>query len=166
MFGRERTVNLYLSGDLNIKADVKLAGELVIRPPTPAPQPIRCVVTTRIDGISVTGEGGMAYNLPVGRQVNVQVAYVDQAGNAAEIDGDVTWTSSDDTIALVHSMGPTQAVVMAGSVLGQAQITAEADADVGDGVKSLMTPFDVTVVAGEAVAGVISPVGESEPIPR
>ena len=107
----------------------------------------------------------MAFNLPVGMQVGVTVAYVDQAGNPAVVDGAVTWTSSDASVASVTSTADTQALIVAGSTLGGAQITASADADLGSGVRSLLTLMDVTVVAGEAVSGTITPDGPPVPIP-
>jgi hypothetical protein len=48
--------------------------------------------------------------------------------------------------------------------LGQAQVTATADADLGSGARNIMTVADIQVVSGEAVAGTIQPVGEAEPI--
>jgi hypothetical protein len=125
-------------------------------------------VTTTQGVFSTTAtlqEGRMAYNLPNGMQVGVTVAYVDQAGNPAVVDGAVTWTSSDDMIASVSATGNTSATIMAGADLGVAQITANADADLGSGVRSLLTLMDVTVVAGEAVSGTITPDGPPVPIP-
>lgn len=110
----------------------------------------------------------MSYTLAVGTQVHVQVSYVDAAGNPATIDGDVSWSSSDETIATVMADAgdSTKAIVRAVGKLGQAQITATADADLGEGVRALITPMDVEIVAGEAVAGTIAPVGGAEPIPQ
>jgi hypothetical protein len=48
--------------------------------------------------------------------------------------------------------------------LGTAQVVATADVDLGAGVQSLITTMDITVVAGQAVAGTISPTGPAEPI--
>jgi len=111
----------------------------------------------------------MAYNLPDGMQIEVQIAYVDAGGNPATVDGNVAWSSSDAAIATVMAVaGSTQqmqATVAAPGALGQAQITATADADLGSGVQNIMTTFDVTVVAGQAVAGTITPVGSPVPIP-
>ena len=107
----------------------------------------------------------MAYTLPVTFGLNVSVAYTDQWGNPAAVDGAVGWTSSDEAVATVQ---PTcddgmEALIQAGTKVGQAQITATADADLGAGVRALTTLMDVQVIAGEAVAGVITPSGD--PIP-
>lgn len=109
----------------------------------------------------------MAYTLPVGKQVEVQVSYVDAAGNPATVDGLVAWDSSDTSIVdvLADDADSTLAVVRAEGKTGQCQVTATADADLGAGTKSLVTTMDVSCVAGEAVAGTISPVGEPVDIP-
>jgi len=109
----------------------------------------------------------MAYTLMVDYSLKVTVAYVDAYGNPARVDGDVTWASSDDTIASVTTdpANTFNAMVAAQTKTGQAQITATADADLGDGVRNLITLMDVTVVAGEAVAGTITPQGDPIPPP-
>jgi len=109
----------------------------------------------------------MSYSLAVGMQVHVKVSYVDAAGNPAVVDGDVTWSSSDDTVAavFVSSNDSTEAVIRPVGPVGQVQILATADADLGAGVRELVTPMDVTIVAGEAMSGAIEPTGPAEPIP-
>lgn len=108
----------------------------------------------------------MAYTLPNGFEVAVQVTYIDKSGNPATVDGNVTWASSDETIAIVDvGTDTTTSTVASVGTLGTAQITATADADLGEGTRNLITTFDVTVVAGEAVAGTIAPTGAATPIP-
>lgn len=109
----------------------------------------------------------MAYTLASRMQVHVQVAYLDAAGNPAVVDGPVAWASSNaSTIdVVVDAVDSSKALVRAVGPVGQAQVTATADADLGSGVRNLVTPMDVTVAAGEAVSGTISPVGAAEPIP-
>ena len=124
-------------------------------------------VTVRYGAFTITARGDqMAYTLPDGMQVNVKIAYVDDQGNPAKVDGDVTWTSSNTDIATVEvdATDSTHALVLASGDLGQVQIAARADADLGTGTRELITTMDVEVVAGEAVAGVITPVGAPEPI--
>ena len=149
-----RALELRLGGTLKIlmsEADAPRAG---------------CFVTLTYDGFTIKAKGdAMAYTLPVDKQVHVQVTYVDAGGNPASVD-DVTWDSSDETIIAVFtdSADHTKALLRPGGKVGQAQVTAAADVDLGEGVKELLTTMDVTVVAGEAVAGTITPVGEPEPI--
>jgi|SRR5215467_5902174 len=109
----------------------------------------------------------MAYKLASGMQVEVQVSYVDANGNPATVDGNVTWDSSHPNMVevAVDNKDSTKATIRAVGPTGQAQVTATADADLGAGVRELITPMDVEVVAGEAVAGTIAPVGEATPIP-
>lgn len=110
----------------------------------------------------------MAYTLAAGMQITVQVAYVDAGGNAAKVDGEVSWTSSDESLVhvIVDTADTSKALVRTGTKLGQVQVTASADADLGSGVREIITPMDVSVVAGEAVAGTITPVGEPSPAPQ
>jgi len=103
----------------------------------------------------------MAYMLPVGKRIPVQIAYVDADGNPAKVDGAVAWSSSDAAVGsvLVDTTDSTRAWVDSLAV-GDYQINATADADLGSGVRELVTFFAVTAVGAEAVAGTISPVGE------
>jgi hypothetical protein len=142
----------------------KLGGTLEI---ITEPDKAGCFVTLRYGAFTVTARGNeMAYTLAADTQVHVQVAYVDSHGNLARVDGDVSWDTSDTEIATVavDSSESSKAIVRASNMIGQVQITATADADLGDGVRSLVTAMDIEVVAGEAVAGTISPVGAAEPI--
>jgi hypothetical protein len=110
----------------------------------------------------------MPYKLAVDEYVEVKVSYVDAAGNPAVVDGDVVWESSNPDLVTVTAHDDTTSadVCPAGNGdLGTAQISATADADLGEGVRELITVFDVQIVAGEAVAGTISPVGDPQPIP-
>jgi hypothetical protein len=146
------TVAFKLGGTLEIFTEPSRAG---------------CYVTLRFGQFTVTAKGdNMAYTLASGMQVHVQVAYVDANENPAEIDGEVTWSSSNDTIVTVEvdPSDSTMAVVAAIGPVGQVQVTATADADIGEGTRTLITPMDVEAVAGEAVAGTITPVGSAEPI--
>jgi hypothetical protein len=145
----------------------KLGGTLVFDSDEPAARP-GSIVTLRYDGFTVSAKGeAMAYNLPNDKFVEVRVAYVDAKGNPATVDGPVTWDTSDPNIASVAvDQGDTQqARVTPTNALGNVQITATADADLGAGVTSIITLMDVTIIAGQAVAGTISPVGEPQPIP-
>lgn len=123
-------------------------------------------VTIRYGGFEITAWGdAMAYTLPSGNAVAVKISYVDSAGNPANVDGDVEWSSSNESIVKVQAEGDTMsATVSASGPVGQAQIVARADADLGAGVRPLITTMDVEVVAGEAVAGTIEPVGASAPM--
>jgi len=144
----------------------QLGGTLKFLIDEPASRP-GARITIRYDGLTLTAWGdGMAYKLPNDKMIAVQVAYVDSKGNPAQVDGDVSWDTSDASIATVESNAgdSTQAVVTPVGPIGQVQITATADADLGSGVREIITTMDVDIVAGEAIAGTITPVGEPQPI--
>ena len=103
----------------------------------------------------------MAYMLPVGKRITVKIDFVDANGNPAKVDGAVAWTSSNAAVGsvLADTTDSTRAFVDSLAV-GDYQVNATADADLGTGVRELVTFFDVTAVGAEAVAGTISPVGE------
>ena len=107
------------------------------------------------------------FTLPVDDAVKMQVTYVDAEGNPAKVDGPITWASSDETLAEVEVDSADSSIVTVTPVgpTGQVQITATADADLGDGVRELITVCDMSLVAGEAVAGTIQPVGAPFPKP-
>jgi hypothetical protein len=149
-----KTIEFQLGGSIRISTDEpNLAGVMV---------------TLTYERFSVTAWGDeMSYMLPDDKQVKAQVSYVDSKGHAAKVDGDVTWGTSDDTIATL-AIDPTDSSIVTispGENLGQAQITATADADLGAGVTTLITTMDIEIVAGQAIAGTISPVGEATPTP-
>jgi hypothetical protein len=138
--------------------------DVVLHPPPPA---ISTRITTRVDSLIVTAwSNHMAYTLAVDKLIVVQVAYLDAAQNPARIDGAVAWSSSNDAVAHVDvdPQDSTICKITPQGALGSAQIIAEADADLGTGVRSLLTTLDLTIVGGEAVAGTINVVGDPQPI--
>jgi hypothetical protein len=118
-----------------------------------------------------TGATKIMYTLPADKTVKLQIAYVDANNNPAQVDGIITWESSNPEIADVASLPVQQGAegsavqLTPGTAVGECQITATADADLGEGVRHLVTLLDVTVVGGEAVAGTITPAGAQEPKP-
>ena len=121
----------------------------------------------RITGTPYCEEGGdLMFTMPIDHYVDVQVSYVDAGGNPASVDGVVSWSSSDDSVVALETDrdDSTKCRVTSLLLVGQVQVKATADADLGDGVRNISTLMDVEVIAGEAVAGTISPVGESSPV--
>ena len=131
------------------------------------PQQVFARLTITHGPFSYTAEGDIMYTMPISYGVELQVAYVDAGGNPAVVDGPVAWSTSDASIVsvTVDSTDTSKCMMSSASKVGQAQITATADADLGTGVRNLVTLLDVTIVAGEAVAGTIAPVGEAAPLP-
>jgi hypothetical protein len=164
-----------MNGGLSITIDrsAEFKIDALVRVTVPAAGPLVRLSAT-FGGITSTHTGAthMAYTLPADKMVKLQIAYVDGAGNPAVVDGAVVWDTSDDTIAHIDPMTPTPVgavengvVMLVPGKVGNCQITARADADLGAGVRELITLMDVTVVGGEAVAGTITPVGDAIPKP-
>jgi hypothetical protein len=154
-----------VSGAAHQRIEISFTSPLQIQNIEPPP-PILAVLTITYDRFNITAKGDVMYTLPVDELVKMQVSYVDANGNPAAVDGPVAWASSDDDIVTVTVDDNDSTIVTVTPVgdLGQVQITATADADLGTGVRNLITVCDITVVAGEAVAGTIQPIGEAEPI--
>lgn len=132
------------------------------------PQPIFAVLTVTYQRFSITMKGDhFMYMLPVDQAVKMQVSYVDAENNPAAVDGPVVWASADTSLATVTVDAADNTIVTVTPVgpVGQVQITATADADLGQGVRSLITTCDIQLAAGEAVAGTIQPVGNTFPKP-
>lgn len=139
---------------------------IVQQTPPPEPSKAGVWVESTCDGLTVKGMAPIMYTLPNDKSVQLKITYVDAKGNPAKVDGDVEWTSSDEDICGIATTGDSTLVTLIpGSKVGQCQIKATADADLGEGVKEIITPFDLEVVAGSAVAGTITPTGEPQPIP-
>jgi hypothetical protein len=131
------------------------------------PEEIFAVLTITFGRFTIRLKGDAMYTLPVDEMVKMQVTYVDSEGNPAGVDGPVVWASSDDTLCTVtpESGDSTIVTVLPVGPTGQVQITATADADLGDGVRNLITVCDIALVAGEALAGTITPIGSPTPKP-
>ena len=78
----------------------------------------------------------------------------------------VTWTTKLNRPAAVGvpESVPVEVKVTPAGPIGQVQVTATADVKLGPEVKNLVTPCDIEIVAGEAVAGTIQPIGDQQPI--
>jgi hypothetical protein len=147
----------------NVELNLNLSG--TIR--TTEDEGFASVKLTYDNQFTITAKGDVMFTLPDDKKVAVKVSYVDARGKPAKVDGAVTWSSSDDAIVsvVVDPADSTKATVTPTDNLGQAQVTATADADLGTGSRELITLLDVEVVGGEAVKGTIEPVGAPVPLP-
>jgi len=137
--------------------------DLILRQPEPE---IETIVTVRYQGFTAKAKGNqMAYTLGNDHFIEVKVAYVDAAGNPAVVDGAPVWSSSDPSVLAVDvdAADAFSAKVTPAGPARTAQVKVSADADLGTGTRELITLLDVEVVAGEAVAGTISVVGDPQP---
>lgn len=110
--------------------------------------------------LTISGEGfRMATKIPVdfAGEIVLRVKYVDSKGNAAQVDGFPTWQSSDENVFKVQADtdDPFMAKGTLVGGLGMCQVSATADADMGEGTKPVTLLGDIEVLAGEAVGGVI-----------
>jgi hypothetical protein len=104
------------------------------------------------------GDGDMAYILGDDKKVQCSVAWVDKKGKPAVVDGAPAWASSDDSVCAVADVAADgMSATLVGGDPGGAQINVMADADLGAGVREVVATLDVQVVAGEAVAGTLTP---------
>ncbi len=87
--------------------------------------------------------------LTTSQKVSVSVSGLDSKGFPAPLEN-VTFTSSDATIATVTSDGSSSAVVTSVAP-GSVQIQVSADAKIGEGETILPGTLDVVVIPGEAV---------------
>lgn len=94
----------------------------------------------------------MALILTVDQKVPVSVSFADRNGNPAQVQGAPVWAVSDaNVLSVTASEDGMSAVVDTVGALGTAQVSVSADADLGDGVKTLVGTLDIEVHAGEAV---------------
>lgn len=114
--------------------------------------------TVHLDGATLTFTGDFSMLLPIDKRLlGCTISYVDAAGNAARVDGVPVWdTDRPDLIALVPTVDGMGCDIAPIGPLGNAQITVTADADLGEGVRSLVTLGTIECVAGDAVGGTIN----------
>jgi hypothetical protein len=85
------------------------------------------------------------------QQFTVGIAPKSKAGNPAPVQGIPAWSSSDETVLLVTpAEDGMSAVVKAVGPTGAASVKVSADADLGEGVKTIEGILNVGVEAGEA----------------
>lgn len=101
------------------------------------------------------------------QQVALAVAFATPAGNPARVDGIPTWVSSDPTVVAVEvAPDGLSATAVAQGPLGTAQISATADADLGDGIRPVTGVLDIEVRAAEAVSALVTAgAPELKPVP-
>lgn len=91
--------------------------------------------------------------LSTSQKVTLWVEPLDQYDNPARIDGMPTWALSDPSIGtLTPNADGLSAVFVTSGVLGLTQVSAQADADLGAGVRHIARTLDIAVEASEAVS--------------
>lgn len=86
------------------------------------------------------------------QKVSLELKITDAKGNPAKVDGVPEWSSTDSTIVTITpSTDGMTGVAAAVGPLGTASINVLADADLGQGVKTIQGTLDIEVIAGDAV---------------
>jgi hypothetical protein len=119
---------------------------------------VRFRIWAELDGNVTELQGDqMGFTLKDNQKVTLTISPVDARGNAATVDGAPVWATSDEAILIVtpteDGLGATATAV---GPLGNAQITVNADADLGEGTRPITGTLDVTVIGGDAVSLTIS----------
>jgi len=117
----------------------------------------RAVFSFEFDNLSFRGEN-MSATMQAYTYATLSVQWNDKNGAPVKVDGPTTWASSDpSTLQVTVATGnPQIANLYAPGPVGKAQIQATADADLGEGVKTVTSTIEVEVIAGEAVGGEIT----------
>lgn len=97
----------------------------------------------------------MASTMQAGTYATCSVTWKDKSGNIVKVDGPTKWdSSSTDLVQCTGAPGnPQIANLYAPGPIGNAQVQATADADLGEGVKTVTATIDVTVIGGQAIEG-------------
>lgn len=102
-----------------------------------------------IDG--VLQEGDKVF-LPAGKKATVAIKSIkDKYGNEASIDGKPAFALSNEALGgLEVAEDGKSAVFTSNGLMGSLKVQVSADADLGEGVKSILAEGDIEVLAGEA----------------
>lgn len=91
------------------------------------------------------------------QKCSLSIQPVDAHGNPALVDGTPTWSVADPNIlTITPAADGLSAEIVAAGPIGATQVSVQADADLGGGVKTIAGTLDVQVAAGEAVGLSIS----------
>ena len=93
----------------------------------------------------------MALILTNSQEVDLAIQPLDKRGKPAQVDGTPAWSSSDAAKATVAPAADGLSCVAKALDNGTVQISVSADADLGDGVRTLTGTLDLEIVSGEAV---------------
>lgn len=113
----------------------------------PAPR-----LTFRIGPVAEKGSESMIV-LTDEQKVSLSIMPVTAANNPAKVDGVPQWSVSDPAIiTLVVAADGMSAEAITAGPLGTSQVSVSADADLGDGVRTITGILDIEVQAAEAAS--------------
>jgi hypothetical protein len=97
------------------------------------------------------GNTNMSLILTDEQKVALSVAFLDKAGNAAKVDGAPVWGTSDPNVVVLDvAADGLSAVAVTAGPLGKSQVSVSADADLGEGIVTIVGTLDIEVVGGAA----------------
>jgi hypothetical protein len=103
--------------------------------------------------------------LKVSDQLPVSIAIKDKFGNNASVEGAPAWALTDSSLGnLAVADGGMSAVFTPAGQVGTLKVQVSADADLGEGVKTILGELEIELLAGEAVSVEVS-AGEATPAP-
>jgi hypothetical protein len=98
----------------------------------------------------VKGKRTMAEVLQVGQLIRPSIDIRDRFENPAAVDGVPVWTLSDPTLGILEPAADGMSAVFRARRVGTGQVNVTADANLGEGVRTITGVLDVTVLAAEA----------------
>lgn len=99
----------------------------------------------------IDGEKVENMNVRIGKKLKVSVVAKDAAGNVAQIDGQAAFVLSAPAMGTLEVQEDGSVLFTPAGALGDLEIQATVDADLGEGVKTVLGVLPVSVIAGEAV---------------
>jgi hypothetical protein len=91
------------------------------------------------------------------QKVTLTTEFINAEGNLARVDGSPEWdTSNEDLFKLTPASDGNSCEVEALGPLGTGQVSVTADADLGDGVRTVSGVVTIEVVGSEAVVAAIN----------
>ena len=89
--------------------------------------------------------------LKVNQSLPLSISIKDKFGNEAKVDGAPSWALSDPSLgALTVAEGGMSASLAPAGTVGAFKVQVSADADLGEGVKSILGELDIELLAGDA----------------
>lgn len=136
--------------DLCVQVDWAKQRICIQEPPSSEDVRIRFRVT--VEGVTMEGEN-MATKMTDIQHADATVTFKTAAGNPAQVDGVPVWAVSDEeALAVTASADGMSARVDSVGGLGNFQVTATGDADMGEGVKPFTAILELEVIASEAAS--------------
>ncbi len=100
--------------------------------------------------------GVTSMDLKVNKVLPVSIKIADKYGNAAAVDGAPAWSVTDASLgSVVAAEDGLSAVFTPAGPVGALKLQVSADADLGEGVKSIAGELDINLLAGDAETVVV-----------